>query len=238
LFNEVALKQMGFNTPAEALGKRIEFWGKEYTIIGVVANHHQEGLREAYDAHIFRLTPNNNSYYSVKIGPNKNPEQIIKAAEAEWGRCFPGNPFDYFFLDDKYQEQYNADRQFGKTFAMFAILAIIVACLGLLGLASYVTTQCTKEIGIRKISGATVLRILLLLTKDFIKPVLLSFLIALPVAWYLLNQWLQNYAFKSSINAWLFVLPGFVILFTAIATLTTQTLKAASANPVKNLRTE
>jgi putative ABC transport system permease protein len=238
LFNETAVKLIGFDKPEEVLNKRIDFWGEQYTIVGVVSNHHQEGLREAYDAHIYRLTPNNNGYYSIKIDANKNPQEIIRIAEKQWSGFFPGNPFEYFFLDDKYQEQYDADKRFGKTFGLFAVLAIIIACLGLLGLASFVTTQRTKEIGVRKISGATVSKLLMLLTKDFVKPVLVSFIIAIPVTYYLLKQWLQNYAFKAEINVWMFVLPASLILLIAIITISTQTFRAANANPVKNLRTE
>ncbi|MEO6303677.1 MAG: ABC transporter permease [Bacteroidia bacterium] len=238
LFNEAAVKLIGFNKPEDALNRRIDFWGEQYTIVGIVSNHHQEGLREPYDAHIFRLIPNNSSFISLKIEGNTDPQEIIKTAEKKWTEFFPGNPYEYFFLDDHYKEQYIADKQFGKTFTLFAVLAIVVACLGLLGLASFVTTQRTKEIGIRKISGATVPKLLLLLTKDFIKPVLVSFIIAVPITYYLLNKWLQNYAFKASITGWLFILPGLLILIIAIVTISTQTYKAANANPVKSLRTE
>jgi putative ABC transport system permease protein len=239
LFNEAAVKLLGFNNPENALNKRIEFWGDVFTIIGVVANHHQESLREDYDAHIFRLIPESDNFYSVKMQAGSNNwNDIIKTTENKWSSFFPGNPFEYFFLDDHFEEQYKADKQFGKTFGLFAALAIIVACLGLFGLVSFVTTQRTKEIGIRKISGAGISSILLLLTKDFIKPILISFAIATPVTYYLLKKWLENYAFKISIDPWMFILPAMMILVIAFVTISTQTIKAASANPVKSLRTE
>ncbi len=239
LFNEAAIQQLGFNNPEDALNKKIEFWGDTYTIIGVVANHHQESLRAAFDYYIFRLIPESNNYYSLKVHPGTTSiKDVIKTAEAKWAAFFPGNPFEYFFLDDHFAAQYKADEQFGKTFALFAVLAIIVACLGLFGLASFVTTQRTKEIGIRKISGASISAILLLLTKDFIKPILVAFAIALPVTYYLLVQWLQHYAFQTSITVWMFLLPAVLILTIALITISTQTVKAASANPIKNLRTE
>lgn len=238
LFNEMALKLIGFNKPEEALNRKIDFWGDQYTIIGIVSNHHQEGLRQNYDAHIYRLTPNSNNYYSIKIKANQDPQQILQTAEKQWSQFFPGNPFEYFYLDDRYKQQYDADKQFGKTFGLFAALAIFVACMGLLGLASFATTQRTKEIGIRKISGASVSKLLLLLTKDFIKPVLISFVIAIPITYYLLNKWLENYAFKINISALMFILPALLILIIAVITISTQTLKAANANPVKSLRTE
>jgi putative ABC transport system permease protein len=239
LFNEAAVKLMGFSKMEDALNKRIEFWGDTYTIIGVVSNHHQESLRQAYDAHIFRLIPDARNYYSLKIHPgDARFDDIIKTAESNWAKFFPGNPFEYFFLDDHFQDQYKADKQFGKTFTLFAVLAIIVACLGLFGLASFVTTQRTKEIGIRKISGAGIPHILMLLTTDFIKPILISFAIATPITYYLLKQWLSNYAFKIDISVWMFIIPAIIIFSIALITISTQAIKAAIANPVKSLRTE
>lgn len=239
LFNEAATKLMGFARHEEALNKQIEFWGDKYTIVGIVVNHHQESLRQDYDSYIYRFIPDAGNYYSIKLSGNTQAvSEVLKTAEKEWATFFPGNPFEYFFADDRFAEQYKADEQFGKTFALFAILAIIVACLGLYGLASFITTQRTKEIGIRKISGATITNILVLLTKDFLKPILLSFAIAIPLTYFLVNEWLHNYAFKTNVTAWLFILPPVLILVIAVATISTQTVKTASENPVKNLRTE
>ncbi|HYO21051.1 MAG TPA: ABC transporter permease, partial [Flavisolibacter sp.] len=239
LFNEAAVKLLGVNSAEEALNKKIEFWGEQFTIVGILSNHHQESLRQNYDAYIFRLTPDADNYYSLKIGAGTGSvNDIIKTAEKEWNTFFPGNPFEYFFLDDHFAAQYKADEQFGSTFALFAILAIIVACLGLFGLASFVTTQRTKEIGIRKISGASISSIVVLLTRDFLKPILVAFTIATPITYYLLVQWLQNYAFKTNITLWMFLIPCLVILIIAMLTVSTQTIRAASANPVKSLRTE
>jgi putative ABC transport system permease protein len=239
LFNEAAIKKLGFPKPEDAINKKIEFWGRQYTIVGVVSNHHQESLRQDYDAHVFRYIPNANSYYSLKLtaGQNEMPN-LIASVQREWKTFFPGNPFEYFFLDEHFAEQYKADRQFGQTFGLFAGLAIFVSCLGLLGLAAFVTNQRTKEIGIRKIVGANLSSILLLLTKDFIRPVLISFLVATPLTWYLLRKWLENYAFRITISAWMFILPALLILLIALLTISTQTLKAASANPSRSLRTE
>jgi len=239
VFNEAAIKLLGVDKPEDALNKKIEFWGDEFTIVGIVANHHQESLKQDYDAYIFRLFPDPDNYYSLKISAGSTAgNDVIKIAKTEWEKFFPGNPFDYFFLDDHFAAQYKADDQFGKTFGLFAVLAIIVACLGLFGLASFVTTQRTKEIGIRKISGASISAIVVLLTRDFVKPILIAFAIATPVTYYLLNQWLQNYAFRTDVTVWMFFIPCFVILAIAVITVSTQTIRAASANPVKSLRTE
>lgn len=239
LFNEAAVKLMGFNRPEEAINRKIDFWGEQYTIVGVVSNHHQESLREDFDALIFRLIPDTENFYSVKMSvSNNNWKDAIEAARTKWAAIFPGNPFEYFFLDDHFRQQYQSDRQFGKTFGLFAALAIIVACLGLSGLVSFVTTQRTKEIGIRKVLGAGIPGIVVLLTRDFIKPVLLSFAIATPVTWYFLNDWLGNYAFRIGITPWMFIVPAMAILLIAVITCSIQTVRAAAANPVKNLRTE
>ena len=239
LFNETAIEQMGYRKPEEALNKRIEFWGKQYTIVGIVTNHHQESLREAYDAHIFRLIPDAAAYYSLKLTADRDSwPKIIADLKQQYKTFFPNNPFDYFFLDDHIAEQYKADNQFGQTFSLFAGLAIFVSCLGLLGLASFVTTQRTKEIGIRKIIGAPVPSILMLLTRDFLRPILLAFLLATPLTWFVLEKWLNNYAFRISLTPWLFIGPFFLILFVALFTITSQTLRAATASPVKSLRTD
>ena len=239
LFNEAAIEQLGYRTPQEALDKRIEFWGKQYTIVGVVTNHHQESLREAYDAHIFRLIPDAEGYYSIKLSRNSDTwTNTIASVKQQYKAFFPNNPFDYFFLDDHIAEQYKADQQFGQTFSLFAGLAIFVSCLGLLGLASFVTSQRTKEIGIRKVMGAPVPSILVLLTRDFLRPILLAFLLATPITWYVLGKWLENYAFRIPLTPWLFLGPIALILVVALLTITTQTLGAATANPVKSLRTD
>jgi putative ABC transport system permease protein len=241
LFNLAAVKVMGFNKPEEVLNRRIEFWGKQYTIVGVVSNYHQESLRQAYDAHIFRIMDNSTyyGYFSLKLTPGReNWPATIAAVKQQYVNFFPNNPFDYFFLDDHYAKQYRSDEQFGQIFSVFAGLAIFVSCLGLLGLAAFVTNQRTKEIGIRKVVGAGVGNILLLLTKDFLRPVLLAFLIAIPLSWYILAKWLENYAFRIHLTFWMFVVPLAIILIVAVLTTATQTLRAARANPVKNLRTE
>ncbi len=239
LFNEAAVKLLGYNDPKDALNKKIDFWGNEYTIIGVVKNYHQESLKQAYDANIFRLQPENSGYYSIKIQAGRQDlNRFIRLTENKWASFFPGNPFDYFFLNEHFQKQYEADEQFGRTFTLFSVLAIIVASLGLFGLVSFVTTKRTKEISIRKISGAGTFNILLLLTKDFIKPILVSFLIAAPITYFLLGRWLSDYAFRINLSIWMFVLPALFVLCLALITISIQTVKTASVNPVKNLRAE
>ncbi|MCR8559780.1 ABC transporter permease [Mucilaginibacter sp. BJC16-A38] len=237
VFNIKATQQMGFAKPADAIGKRVDFWGDVYTIIGVVDNYHQQSLHDAYDALIFRCIPDVRGNVSVKINTTDLP-RTIAALKANWKEFFPGDQFDYFFLDQHFNEQYHADKQFGQVFAAFTGIGIFVACLGLFGLVSYTIVQRTKEIGIRKVLGSSVNGILQLLYKDFAKLVVVAFLVSAPLGWYASHQWLQTYAFRIDINWTLFVIPFIVVLFVAFSTVSYLSFKAALMNPVKSLKTE
>ncbi|MBG9377555.1 ABC transporter permease [Panacibacter sp. DH6] len=237
IFNRKGVEQLGFNNPQDAVGKKIDFWGDQYTIEGVAENFHQQSLREAYEPLILRLMPDVNGYISVKTTA-ANAAQTINGVKAEWAKFFPGNTFEYFFLDDHFDAQYKADQRFGQVFTLFTSLAILVACLGLFGLASFTTLQRTKEIGIRKVLGASVSTILRLLFKEFALLLLIAFVIAVPVAWLSTSKWLQDYAFRIDIHWSFFVLPFVVIIAIALLTVSFQSIKAALANPVKSLRTE
>ncbi|MGF2411028.1 ABC transporter permease [Ferruginibacter sp.] len=237
IFNRKAAEQLGFNKPEEAIGKKIDFWGEQYIIEGVAENFHQQSLREAYEPLILRLIPDVSGYLSVKVNPAQT-KQTIAAVKAGWNKFFPGNTFDYFFLDDHFNNQYKADQRFGQVFGLFTGLAILVACLGLFGLASFTTLQRKKEIGIRKVLGAPVLSILNLLYREFALLLLIAFAIAVPVAAFSTSQWLQGYAFRMQMHWVYFVLPFIAIIAIALITVSFQTIKAAVANPVKSLRTE
>jgi putative ABC transport system permease protein len=237
VFNRKALQQLGFDRPEQAIGKQIDFWGQVYTIIGVVDNYHQQSLHDAYDALIFRCIPDVRGNVSVKISTANLP-QTIATLRNNWKTFFPGDQFDYFFLDQHFNEQYHADRQFGAVFAAFTGIGIFVACLGLFGLVSYTIVQRTKEIGIRKVLGASVSVILQLLYADFAKLVLIAFLVSAPLAWYAGNKWLETYAFRIGINWSLFVIPFIAVIVVAFATVSYLSIKAALMNPVKSLKTE
>ena len=237
IFNEKAIQQLGFNKPEDALNKRIDFWGGKYTIIGVAKNFHQQSLREAFEPLIFRCIPDVNGSISIKTNATK-AAQTISAVKAEWNKFFPGNTFEYFFLDDHFNEQYKADQRFGQVFGLFTSLAILVACLGLFGLASFTTLQRTKEIGIRKVLGASIGTILKLLYREFAYLLIIAFLIATPLAWLTSSSWLQGYAFRINISWAYFVIPFIVIVGIAFITVSFQSIKAAIANPAKSLRTE
>ena len=237
IFNRKAIEQLGFNKPEEALNKRIDFWGRRYTIVGVTENFHQQSLHEAYEPLILRLIADVNGYLSVKTDAAQ-ASKTIGLVKAEWNKFFPGNTFEYFFLDDHFNDQYKADQRFGQVFGLFTGLAILVACMGLFGLASFTTLQRTKEIGIRKVLGASVISILKLLYREFAFLLLIAFVIAIPLAWFTTSNWLQGYAFRINIHWLYFVFPFIFMVAIALITVSFQSIKAAIANPVKSLRTE
>jgi len=237
IFNKMAIAQLGFQNPTEAIGKEIEFWGKTYTVVGVVDNFHQQSLREAFEPLILRLIPDVQGFFSVKMAPAESAKTIATLQSA-WNQFFPGNPFEYFFLDEHFADQYRADQRFGQVFGFFTGLAILVACLGLFGLASFTTVQRTKEIGIRKALGASVGEILQLLYQEFAVLVAISFVVAAPLAWFAITSWRTSYAFRADLNGWLFILPFVGVLTIALLTVSFQTIKAALMNPVKSLQSE
>jgi len=237
IFSRSAAKRLGFENPEDALGKKIYFWGDVYTLVGVLEDYHHTSLKENYDELIFRMIPNADGFYSVKYS-GSNTQQVVLAAEENWAKFFPGNPFEYFFLEDRYEEQYKADKQFGTVFTIFSGLAIFVACLGLFGLAAFMTTKRIKEIGIRKVLGASVPSILQLLSTDFLKLIAVSVVLAIPLAYYGMNEWLNGFAFRIDLQWYVFVLPAVLVFLIAIGTVSIQTSKAAGANPVDSLRYE
>jgi putative ABC transport system permease protein len=241
IVNEETVRLLGYKTPAEALGKRTTFQTNDkpdYSIIiGVVKNYHHHSLKEAYTPLIFRYFSNPSNYISLKINSSNIPA-TLKKVEATWHSVFPEKAFSYFFLDQKFDQQYRADKQLNILFTFFSGIAILLACLGLFGLAFFTIVQRTKEIGIRKVLGAPVGSILLLLSKDYIKLILLATMLAVPLAWWAIHSWLQNYAFRIPLTWWTFAVPAGVVLVIALLTVSTQTVRIALANPVKSLRSE
>ncbi len=237
IINENAAKLLGFKDAASAIGEKLLRQNDTLSIIGVAANFHQVGLQKNIDPMILVLYPNISAFYSVKVS-EANMQQTIASLRQTWNTFFPKDPFDYFFLDDSFGGQYKADILFGKVFGVFAFLAILIACFGLLGLSAYNVLQRTKEIGVRKVLGASLQSLLVLLSRDFLKLVFISLLLAIPVGWFIMNSWLQDYAYRINIGWWVFAIAGSVALLIAIITICLQVLKAAEKNPVKSLRTE
>ncbi len=237
MLNESGARLMGFVKPEDAINDRINFWGDTLKIVGVIKDYHQESLKKAFEPLVFRYSKAPNGYYSVRFNTSQVKESISKF-ESIWKEVFPGNPFNYFFLDDHYDMQYRADKQFGNIFGLFSMLAIFIACLGLFGLSSLMALQRTKEIGIRKVLGASVSGLLGLISKDFIILIGVAIMLSVPVAALIMDSWLQAFANRIPLTWWLFALPGVMVTGVALITISFQTLKAAMANPVKSLRSE
>ncbi len=236
ILNEEAVKAMGFKNAADAIGKKI-IVNDTLTVQGVVQGFHQLGLQKPIDPQLILLRPDMRNEYSIKL-QSANMQQNIAAIQKLWDKFFPNDPFSYFFLDDLYAKQYASDQQFGKMFTLFAFLAILIACFGLLGLSAYNILQRTKEIGIRKVLGASIQNVVYMLSKDFLTLVAIAFVVAIPLAWLIMHSWLQNYAYRININWWVFLVAGMIAVLIAVITISFQAIKAAIANPVKSLRTE
>ncbi len=236
LLNEDAAKLLGFKDAESAVNQKV-IPNDTLTVIGVVANFHQEGLKKSVQPMIILFRPNSRDYYSVKVGTD-NISATVASIKNLWDRYFPSDPFKYSFLDESFNRQYKSDELFGSIFSMFALLAILIACFGLAGLSAYNILQRRKEIGIRKVVGASVQQLLALLINDFLRLVMIAFFISIPVTWLLMNQWLQSFAYRINISWLVFAVAGFVITLIVIATISFQAIKAAMANPVKSLRTE
>ena len=237
LINRSAAKLLGFSSPEAAIGKAIISGTKRWDVIGVVEDYHQKSLRYPLEPIRFMPAYNTDSEISVKITAT-DVSKTIAAIKQKYEAFFPGNSFDYTFLDERFKRQYENEQLFSKAFVIFAALAIFVACLGLFGLAMFATFKRTKEIGVRKILGASVPDILVLVSKEFLGLVLIASIIAFPVAWYAMTSWLENFAYRITINWWVFAAAGFAALLIAMITVSLQAVKAAVANPVKSLRTE
>jgi putative ABC transport system permease protein len=239
ILNETASKLFGFGD--DPVGKKIynhDNDGKLITmnVIGMVKNFHFASLRENIGPLSFTLGRNITSA-SFKVVAANIPS-VLKSAAAKWKTMAPGMPFSYQFMDEGFDEMYRSEQRVGKIAMIFSILAIFIACLGLFGLATFIAEQRTKEIGIRKVMGASVNGIVRLLSKDFLKLVIIAFVVAVPVGWYFMNKWLQDFAYRISISWWVFVFAGVAAMLIAIITVSFQAVRAALHNPVDNLRTE
>jgi len=237
LINEAAVKLLGYNSNADAAGKKIKFWGRDWDVIGIVNNYHQKSLRYAIEPVILLPGYGTNNPICIKID-TKDVAATISAIKEKYASFFPGNFFDYFFLDEKFNHQYADDQLFGKVFGIFAGFAIFIACLGLLGLSLFATAQRTKEIGVRKVLGASVTNIVFLLSKDFVRLIVIAFIIASPLAWLLMHRWLQDFAYRIRISWWIFLTAGILSVLIALITISFQAIRAGRMNPVKSLKSE
>jgi len=236
ILNDQALKQFGFSNPQDAIGKKISA-GDTLTVIGVVQSFHHMGLQKPIDPQLITLRLDAHDAYSVKL-QTKDLQASVAAIKIAWNKYFPRDPFNYFFLDDEFNAQYQGDQRFGEMFTLFSFLAILIACFGLVGLSAYNILQRTKEVGVRKVLGASVRSVVFILSKDFLALVIVSFVIAAPVSWLIMHNWLQDFAYRIGISWWVFGIAGSMAFVIALSTLSFQAVKAALANPVKSLRSE
>lgn len=237
VINESAARMLGYASPAQAVGRKFEQWGRKGQIIGVLKDFHYKSLQQDIPPLVMRIEPGGSGLISVKVAAKDLPA-TMKTIEKKWAGIIPNRPFEYTFLDDFFDKQYRAEDHFGNLFFNFALLAIFISCLGLLGLSSYSTIQRTKEIGIRKVLGASVSGLVNLLSREFLWLVIISLLIATPVAWIGMHQWLLRFAYRTSISWWIFAAAGITSVLIAFITIAYQAFKTALANPARTLRTE
>jgi putative ABC transport system permease protein len=239
VINEAATRAFGFASPEAAIGKQIQtgFSGRKGSVIGVCHDFHYRSLQTKVEPLIMAIKPDRFSNISLKIS-TQDVSRTLAIVEQKWKELFPQHPFEYFFLDESFDNQYRSDEKLSRIFFTFTLLTILIACLGLFGLATFTAERRTKEIGIRKVLGASVNDIVSLLSKDFLQLVLIANVIAWPLAYYAMYRWLQDFAYRISIDWWVFVLAGASALIIALFTVSFQAIRAATANPVKSLRTE
>jgi ABC-type antimicrobial peptide transport system permease subunit len=235
IFNEAAIKRMRIKNP---VGQKINWQGKELTISGVVKDALMISPFKTADPTMFLCSSEPQGNLIYRLSPNIKTQDAIAKLTAIFNKYDPAYPYDYSFSDADYASKFNLEQLIGKLAGLFAALAIFISCLGLFGLAAYVAEQRTKEIGIRKVLGASVQQVWMLLSKDFIVLVLISCLIAAPISFYFLHNWLMNYDYRISIGAGVFLLVALIAIFITIITVSFQAIRAAVANPIKSLRAE
>jgi ABC-type antimicrobial peptide transport system permease subunit len=235
LLNETALRYMGWKDP---IGKKVRWSGLDFTVIGVVKDVVMESPYETAYPALYYLNPFSMSYVTMKLNPHLSAQEALQRIAAVYAKYSPAEPFDYRFVDEQYDAKFRNEVRIGGLAGTFTALAILISCLGLFGLASFVAEQRTREIGVRKILGATIFNLWGLLSKDFVLLVGLSYVIAIPIAWWLLYQWLQAYAYRTMMSWWIFAGAGAAAVAITLLTVSWQAIKAALRSPVKALRTE
>ena len=242
ILNEAAIKAIGWKSPQDGVGKDFQYGGRKGHVIGVIGDFHFESLHQKIVPIVlenFPVSPTDSRFnsLSVKVGGNNIPGALA-TVEKTWKKYLPETPYQYTFLDERFDKLYESEQRQGTIFTVFACIAIFIACLGLFGLSAFAITQRIKEIGVRKVLGANVSSIVTLLSKDFLKLVFIAAIIAFPVAWYAMTHWLQDFAYRISIHWWVFLLAAILASIVALVTVSFQAIKAAVANPVESLRAE
>jgi putative ABC transport system permease protein len=240
ILNETAVKDLRINAPV--IGKQI-LWDNDadtmyyVTIVGVAKDFHFTSLRNEIKPFAFVNNPKRADNFTIKLSTDKVQTSLAEI-ENVWKKFMADRAFEYSFLDETYTKLYQSEDRFQKVFITLVILGIIIACLGLLGLATFAAQQRVKEIGVRKVLGASVFNVVTLLSKDFLMLVIIALILAVPVAWYVMNEWLKDFAYRINIQWWIFLVAAIIAIIIAFITISTQAIKAAVSNPVKSLRTE
>ena len=237
VLNEAAARQYGYANPADIVGKKFDQWGRAGEVIGVVKDFNYISLHRTIEPLTLPFEAYASRYLSLKVGGEDLPATIAQV-QGIWEKLAPHRPFLYSFLDEDFNTQYQSDFRFRKIFTTFSVLAIMIACLGLLGLATYTAEQRTKEIGVRKVLGADVSSIVGLLSKDFVKLILIAIIISTPLSWYAMNRWLEGFAYQVPVHWATFLIAGVLAIVVALVTISSQSIRAALMNPVKSLRSE
>ncbi len=236
------MKALGFNNPQDVIGKFLYKNDKAYPITGVVANFHTGSFHEAIQPVVIGRMPERESSLAIKLNINEKKtagvKKIIAGMEEEWKKIYPEEGFSYNFLNESISRLYGQEENTEWLVKAAMFITIFISCMGLFGLGMFTAERRTKEIGIRKVLGATVTDLTAMLSKDFIKLVSAAIVIASPIAWWLMNQWLQDFAYRTNISWWVFAIAGLSAVAIALITVSFQAIKAAVANPVKSLRTE
>ncbi len=237
ILNKTAALLIGFESAQSAIGKKINYSGGVWTVIGVVDDYNQMSVKSTVSPLLFQVYEEGSNYFTMKLASN-NYQEAFEKTQVLYDQFFPGNPYDYFFLDDFFNRQYENENKFSRVFTLFSVFAIIVACLGLFGLSSYSAVQKTKEIGIRKAMGASVQNIVLMLSREFIILLAIANVIAWPVVYLVMDSWLSNFSSRISIGLSVFLLSAILVFVIALVTVGYQTLMTAKSNPIKALRYE
>lgn len=236
IVNEATVKYLGYSHPKDILGKRYSQLWREGVIIGVIKDFHFQSFRE--EVQPLTLQIGGFATFMTLTIPQRNLSSTLPMIEQKWKSTLPDMPLAYFFTDEAYNSQYDAEKRFGKLFIFLVSIAIIISCLGLFGLSIFNTTQRTKEIGVRKVLGSSSFNIVTLLTKDFLVLIGIGIFLGIPLSWYAMTRWLQEFAYRIDLSIGIFLTAGFILTFVALATICFQTLRAANANPVRSLRSE
>jgi len=234
LINEAAKNKLGWKSP---IGKRIEHLDKRGVVIGLMKDFHFKSLHEKIEPMVIFINPSSFAYLSIRIN-TQNISGTLYSIKNTWKLFNPDKPFEYFFMDEIWGKLYQKEQNIRNLFNCFSGLAIFIACLGLFGLATFSAQNKTKEIGIRKVHGATVVQIVSMLLIEFTKWVIIASVIACPIAYYFMRKWLQDFAYRIEISWWVYIVSGGLVLLIALATVSTNAIKAATASPVKSLKCE